>query len=467
MNLRYILTLGLGLTLFTSIGQVGIGTVNPDPSSILDVVSNSQGFLAPRLTTSERLDIDSPADGLMVYDTDLKGIYVFNGTTWISTVGAKTRDNYVLVKSVDDLPEPNNGKITLQAGWVYEINGTINVTNKIALNNATIVGRELYEDVLVNNTSGALFECTSGGSIENVSLYGNGANALFDLNGSTGSERIVLNRIFVVGFGTLGKVENFDLIIIQDVSMMNNSDGYTFKDINHFNMINSLFLYNNTGTLMTLEGKFKDIGFLGGVVEIENTVTGLDVQNLTEIERDAFIAGVSVSGDGLFVRGTPSNKWDIDSPGLVVDKDEVASADLHFDIPIGDSQTTSVSSNNPSKINGTTSSMLLKRFETQGNNKLVYKGLEDRFFNVSVTGAFQPSNAKTYVFYIAKNGVVDQYSRTVARAPSGFFISDEGILGFSITSHLSLAPDDYIEVFVECRDSSGSIELYSLTLIIN
>ncbi|MFV8323899.1 ice-binding family protein [Flavobacterium sp. LS2R12] len=49
--------------------QVGIGTITPDASSILDLTSNSQGILIPRMTTSERDLIANPANGLLIYNT--------------------------------------------------------------------------------------------------------------------------------------------------------------------------------------------------------------------------------------------------------------------------------------------------------------------------------------------------------------------------------------------------------------
>lgn len=52
--------------------QIGIGTVNPDFSSILDVSSNNKGLLYPRMTTIEQLAIPSPAEGLQAFDTDFK-----------------------------------------------------------------------------------------------------------------------------------------------------------------------------------------------------------------------------------------------------------------------------------------------------------------------------------------------------------------------------------------------------------
>ena len=64
--------------------QVGINTdaSNPDQSAILDAKSTSKGFLPPRMTTTQMNSISSPAAGLMVYNTTLKVICWFDGTSW-------------------------------------------------------------------------------------------------------------------------------------------------------------------------------------------------------------------------------------------------------------------------------------------------------------------------------------------------------------------------------------------------
>src|SRR6185369_14521112 len=53
-----------------------------DPSAILELQSSTKGFLPPKMTTTERLAIVSPASGLMVYDTDLNQWAGWNGTSW-------------------------------------------------------------------------------------------------------------------------------------------------------------------------------------------------------------------------------------------------------------------------------------------------------------------------------------------------------------------------------------------------
>lgn len=61
---------------------MGIGTQTPHASAKLDVQSNEQGFLAPRMSDTERNAIVSPANGLLVYDTSDSAFWFFDGNLW-------------------------------------------------------------------------------------------------------------------------------------------------------------------------------------------------------------------------------------------------------------------------------------------------------------------------------------------------------------------------------------------------
>jgi hypothetical protein len=65
-------------------GNVLIGTITDVASSKLTIESTTQGFLPPRMTTTQKNAIATPAEGLQVWDTTLKLMFVYNGTTWIS-----------------------------------------------------------------------------------------------------------------------------------------------------------------------------------------------------------------------------------------------------------------------------------------------------------------------------------------------------------------------------------------------
>ena len=73
--------------IFDDGSSVGIGTISPDASAILDLSATTKGFLPPRMTESERLAISSPALGLMVYQTDgTDGVYVYKAAGWIQMI---------------------------------------------------------------------------------------------------------------------------------------------------------------------------------------------------------------------------------------------------------------------------------------------------------------------------------------------------------------------------------------------
>jgi hypothetical protein len=53
-------------------------------SAHLQVDSTTRGFLPPRLTTTQKNAIATPAAGLQVYDTTLNQMSYYNGTTWVN-----------------------------------------------------------------------------------------------------------------------------------------------------------------------------------------------------------------------------------------------------------------------------------------------------------------------------------------------------------------------------------------------
>ncbi len=66
-------------------GNVGIGIIDPALSAKLDISSTTQGLLTPRMTAAQRTAIASPAEGLLVYQTNVPaGFYFYKGGVWTS-----------------------------------------------------------------------------------------------------------------------------------------------------------------------------------------------------------------------------------------------------------------------------------------------------------------------------------------------------------------------------------------------
>lgn len=106
----------------TKNGNVGIGIPFPDSSAILELKSNSQGFLPPRLSSIERDNIPNPAQGLTVFNTTDSLMEYFNGECWLPTYLASCNECLFTL----NLPQ-NTGNIDRVTSDTIAI--TVNVTN--------------------------------------------------------------------------------------------------------------------------------------------------------------------------------------------------------------------------------------------------------------------------------------------------------------------------------------------------
>lgn len=79
----------------TNTGSVGIGTSVPAPSAKLEVASTEKGVLLPRMTMAQRNAIVSPANGLLIFQTDNNpGFYYSNGAAWLPVGGGSGGASY-------------------------------------------------------------------------------------------------------------------------------------------------------------------------------------------------------------------------------------------------------------------------------------------------------------------------------------------------------------------------------------
>ncbi len=62
--------------------SVGIGTTTPDPSAALEMKSTNKGLLIPRMDSTARKSIPSPAEGLMVFDSTARAFYYYAQSSW-------------------------------------------------------------------------------------------------------------------------------------------------------------------------------------------------------------------------------------------------------------------------------------------------------------------------------------------------------------------------------------------------
>jgi hypothetical protein len=101
MDYKNSFTLVLLLSGFFLTAQTGIGTTTPNASARLEVAATDKGFLLPRMTDAQKRDIPSPANGLLVYQTD--GVVGFYVNTGIPATPVWTRVNMDWVRTGNDL----------------------------------------------------------------------------------------------------------------------------------------------------------------------------------------------------------------------------------------------------------------------------------------------------------------------------------------------------------------------------
>jgi hypothetical protein len=80
-------------------GQVGVGTLTPKASAVLDVSSTTKGFLPPRMISTYRDAIASPSAGLIIWCNNCGTtgeLQVYNGTAWTNMTGGTATAGLVI-----------------------------------------------------------------------------------------------------------------------------------------------------------------------------------------------------------------------------------------------------------------------------------------------------------------------------------------------------------------------------------
>lgn len=67
--------------------RVGLGTNTPHATAQLEINSTTRGLLLPRMTTTERDAIGTPAEGLIIYNTTTHATQEYDGTVWRTISG--------------------------------------------------------------------------------------------------------------------------------------------------------------------------------------------------------------------------------------------------------------------------------------------------------------------------------------------------------------------------------------------
>jgi hypothetical protein len=152
---------------------VGIGTSAPNSKALLDISSITQGVLFPRMTSTQRFNINTPPNGLMVYDTDKNELYQYNGIFWRAILNNEYWQRPItnrkrITNSVDSIGIGTNSPTE----WL-DVDGNIRSRNNLIANNNVTATGSISGGALT--TSGNLF--TAG-----TSFFGGDITTNSDIN---------------------------------------------------------------------------------------------------------------------------------------------------------------------------------------------------------------------------------------------------------------------------------------------
>jgi hypothetical protein len=159
----------LGCAAMAQNKTLGVGVSTPNPNAALHVESptSNQGFILPRLTTAQRTAtgftsvLSAPDNGLMVYDTDLKTIYIWDGAMWKTTgqVAGGAKLAYPYVDTIATAPNNSNLLRMIYAGSATENVGVAHFENLNPNNGFSALFARTNSatngalDLVVNNTA--------------------------------------------------------------------------------------------------------------------------------------------------------------------------------------------------------------------------------------------------------------------------------------------------------------------------
>jgi len=125
------------------------------------------------------------------------------------------------------------------------------------------------------------------------------------------------------------------------------------------------------------------------------------------------------------------------------------------------SSTTISTADTPVKVAGTYATELLEMFDEPIDGRLRYTGTTTKQFAVVCAISMSGTRNNTYSFYVAKNGTILTQTQVQRR------VSNNDVGALAVVAEVSLATNDYIELFAENNGNTGDVTAEYMYLSIN
>jgi len=295
MVIAFLIGLGGAGRLLSQVNAVGIGTMTPDSSAILDVSSLEKGFLPPRADSVARMGLVMPPDGLLLYDTTSQRFWYSKAGAWAqwAQAGDKRMAGRVANKPIPDL-EYLYDTLSIGNGPFLSPGSVIQVTLDILHPTDSTVDIHLISPggilipLILQRGTGSDFVSTTLRNVGSlpVSLGDSPFTGVYlpessldTLQNTDGSGDWVL-RLFDHAAGSTGVLENWSISFQAqaDLSVLEDADHDTYVDVDRVQGENSQH--------WVVRG-------LSGIVIDSSGHVGLGVQ---QTAKDLAVAGGAVIG---------------------------------------------------------------------------------------------------------------------------------------------------------------------------
>jgi hypothetical protein len=412
------------------------------------------------MTYSQRIAISEPAQGLLVYQSDVgihgQGFYYNQSTTstpdwvYVSNSSISERNNYVLVKSLSDFPTPSGSVITLTDNFTYEINGLVNIAgNTLAMGeNTSIIGLNKLTDGLIYTGSGNMITASNKNSIiKNLRIISEESGSkVFNVSGSTNIFKI--NDNIFEDCNSLGSIDGGEFVYIEQNLIEDCLNGFECKGTMGHLFYNNNKCEDNDGVALYIpSGTFEIIQIQANYLDVNTGQSALNI-SLSASVLQGLLSTNFFMGGGTYLTGINSETlgWIVQSNTLVSDDNAYGFCRLTEN----SSATTISSTSTYYKINGTTEGYG-ERFNYATSNKLIYNGskeIKGKYVvngNLKTSGTNQDLRVAVYV-----NGSLEEYVKVKAKVANDTYT-------FSLNGQNELEQNDYLELYVRNETSTTSV----------
>ncbi len=310
----------------TAINNTGIAVAGADASALLDVISTDRGVLIPRMRQLQRDAILSPAQGLLIFQTDGNtGFYYYDGNNWTQLGGGSVAagdriedaDGDTRVHTEESPDEDlirfdiagtermrlESDVLRMNAEMYFNAGFLGNPGDKIALNGNTIDGTSMtglgYEVSPYTNLDGTISQ------FDDLYSRAEGAHRWYTnvlADGGLGASSMVLDRDGNLGIGTHTPETPLDVAgVMRSSSTVPELELYDTAAAE--NRIEASLREN--GNIIYLESYWGDLRFRSGDAGTPSTRMTVDgptgnigIGTTTPVEKLHIINGTDVTGTG-------------------------------------------------------------------------------------------------------------------------------------------------------------------------